>query len=253
MNTSEKIKRSIESGNISHAYIFEGSSFSDKESAALSFLEAISGGRDITNNPDFHEVRATKEKGRTVSSIKDDDMEELQAQLKLKPHGDRNLALIYDADSMTVKAQNRFLKTLEEPTPGTVILMLSENTENLLETIRSRCVIYRFYSDEGRLDEADEDFSEIFDGLAGGAGFHQLKKLIQKKIRSREDAYEFLDYLELRMRDVMTGRTRGEVDLRKDRAIDAIELSEEARRELDGNAIYGYTIRKLILKIQENQ
>ena len=44
---------------------------------------------------------------------------------------------------MSPKAFNHFLKTLEEPGEGTVIMLLSENAESLLPTIRSRCVQLR--------------------------------------------------------------------------------------------------------------
>ena len=55
----------------------------------------------------------------------------LQERLSKKPYyGDRNIAIIKDADTMTAKAQNRLLKTLEEPHPGTVIILLSKNILN---------------------------------------------------------------------------------------------------------------------------
>jgi DNA polymerase III delta prime subunit len=146
VSPEEKIRKTIETGNVSHAYIFEGSRISGKETAAKSFIAAVKGIKDLDSDPDHYVVRAEAGQGRTVRSVKDADMEKLQADLKMKPQGDRNSAIIYDADTMTVKAQNRFLKTLEEPARGTIIVLLSENTENLLETIRSRCVIYRFNS-----------------------------------------------------------------------------------------------------------
>ena len=124
MSPEEKIRKTIETGNISHAYIFEGSRISGKEAAAVSFLMAINGGKNLEADPDHYEVRAEAGQGRTVKSVKDADLEKLQADLKMKPQGERNTALIYDADTMTPRAQNRFLKTLEEPTPGTVIVLL---------------------------------------------------------------------------------------------------------------------------------
>ena len=44
---------------------------------------------------------------------------------------------------MTLRAQNRLLKTLEEPPGEAVIILLSENMENLVQTVQSRCVKYR--------------------------------------------------------------------------------------------------------------
>lgn len=50
------------------------------------------------------------------------------------------VGVIVDADRMGTAAANAFLKTLEEPPPRTLILLLTEMPESLLSTIRSRCV-----------------------------------------------------------------------------------------------------------------
>ncbi len=49
------------------------------------------------------------------------------------------------ADAMTVEAANAFLKTLEEPAPNTVLVLLSAREERLRETVRSRCRRVVFY------------------------------------------------------------------------------------------------------------
>ncbi len=51
--------------------------------------------------------------------------------------------LIDDADRMNDAAQNALLKTLEEPQPDTVFVLISDHEEEVLETIRSRCRIVR--------------------------------------------------------------------------------------------------------------
>lgn len=253
MSPEEKIRKTIETGNISHAYIFEGSRISGKEAAAVSFLMAINGGKNLEADPDHYEVRAEAGQGRTVKSVKDADLEKLQADLKMKPQGERNTALIYDADTMTPRAQNRFLKTLEEPTPGTVIVLLSENTENLLETIRSRCIIYRFNSECESQAEIDEDTKELISSMLSGKSFHEVKGRMSKVVKTREDAYLLLDLLESRLRDIMTGKDKGFASFGKDEAIQNIEITEETRRALNGNASVNYAMRRLALRIQENQ
>ena len=250
MSPEEKIKRSIETGNISHAYIFEGSKISNKREIALSFLKAISRVKDLEICPDFYEVKAEAGQGRTVRSVKDSDMEELQANLKMKPEGLRNMALISDADTMTVRAQNRFLKTLEEPTEGTVIILLSENTENLLETIRSRCIIYRFYDTQGSSEEIS-DLASI-DLIIDKESFHQIKGALSKEVKTRDDAYTFLDVLEGVYRDIMVGSDKRSRFISRDEAIKDIEIIEETRRALNGNAITAYALKRMALKIQEN-
>lgn len=253
MSPEEKIRKTIETGNISHAYIFEGSRISGKEAAAVSFLMAINGGKNLEADPDHYEVRAEAGQGRTVKSVKDADLEKLQADLKMKPQGERNTALIYDADTMTPRAQNRFLKTLEEPTPGTVIVLLSENTENLLETIRSRCIIYRFNSECESQAEIDEDTKELISSMLSGKSFHEVKGRMSKVVKTREDAYLLLDLLESRLRDIMTGKDSLRTSMGKDEAIRNIEITEDTRRALNGNAVVGYAMRRLVLEIQENQ
>ena len=253
MSPEEKIRKTIETGNISHAYIFEGSRISGKETAAVSFLMAINGGKNLEADPDHYEVRAEAGQGRTVKSVKDADLEKLQADLKMKPQGDRNTALIYDADTMTPRAQNRFLKTLEEPTPGTVIVLLSENTENLLETIRSRCIIYRFNSEGESQAEIDEDTKELISSMLSGKTFHEVKGRMSKVVKTREDAYLLLDLQESRLRDIMTGKDSFRTSMGKDEAIRNIEITEDIRRALNGNAVVGYAMRRLVLEIQENQ
>ncbi|CAN5414558.1 DNA polymerase III subunit delta' [soil metagenome] len=53
--------------------------------------------------------------------------------------GGRRVALIYPAEAMAPVAANALLKTLEEPTPGLVLLLITAAPHRLLPTIRSRC------------------------------------------------------------------------------------------------------------------
>ena len=54
--------------------------------------------------------------------------------------GSRKVAVIRDADRLMPQAANAFLKTLEEPPAGSLLLLTTELPEALLETIRSRCI-----------------------------------------------------------------------------------------------------------------
>lgn len=57
--------------------------------------------------------------------------------------GRRKVFVIEEADRMNDWAQNALLKTLEEPQPDTVFILISDREEDLLETIRSRCRVLR--------------------------------------------------------------------------------------------------------------
>jgi DNA polymerase-3 subunit delta' len=66
-------------------------------------------------------------------------------RLLLRPAlGARKVAIILDADHLAEEAANCLLKTLEEPPPGAVIILVGTAAERQLPTIRSRCQIVRF-------------------------------------------------------------------------------------------------------------
>jgi DNA polymerase-3 subunit delta' len=75
---------------------------------------------------------------RTVIGI--GDVKEVLRQVNLKPFEGACSVVIFDtADLMSEEAANALLKTLEEPPPQVLILLLTANEEAVLPTIRSRC------------------------------------------------------------------------------------------------------------------
>jgi DNA polymerase-3 subunit delta' len=48
------------------------------------------------------------------------------------------------ADKMNISASNKLLKLLEEPPEKTVFILISENEEDIIQTIRSRCQVLHF-------------------------------------------------------------------------------------------------------------
>jgi DNA polymerase III delta' subunit len=100
---------------------------------------------DHGNHPDLHRLEPTGAGqvipigGRDERGVRD-----LVRELALLPvEGGARVAVIADADRMTEDAQSAFLKTLEEPPAGTVLLLTASDEERLLPTIRSRLVRIR--------------------------------------------------------------------------------------------------------------
>ena len=78
-------------------------------------------------------------------AISIDDIRELQAKVALLPYeGKRKVAVVCNAEAMTTEAANAFLKTLEEPSPTTHFILLTDRPNYLLPTIVSRCQKLRF-------------------------------------------------------------------------------------------------------------
>ena len=51
--------------------------------------------------------------------------------------------ILYKCDKLTIQAQNSLLKTIEEPPKGVYLILLSDSLEIILDTIKSRCQIYK--------------------------------------------------------------------------------------------------------------
>ena len=256
-----RIVASFRGGNVSHAYIIEGDTCIDKEAFARDFLKAICCIEmpgigcdscvscrkiDHDNCEDLYYVRA---EGTVTKSVKDDAIFELQENLKKKPSGPRNMAIICNADTMTKRAQNRLLKTLEEPYPGTVILLLSENRENLLDTIKSRCIFYRLNGEDDTAEESLKDANRLLDALIEGEKFFTLKQILSKSVKTREDAFKMLDGLQRLYRNLLLEKDPRGRFLKREEIFRAVALIEEARRDLLMNVNYNYALKNLVLKI----
>lgn len=73
-------------------------------------------------------------------SIGVDQVHEIQRRLGFRRAGERfRVVLVNEAGSMNVQAQNKLLKTLEEPPEGTVMVLCAVHPGQLLQTVRSRC------------------------------------------------------------------------------------------------------------------
>lgn len=75
-----------------------------------------------------------------AASIKIEAIRELQSWLNLKPYEAKvKVFILIDAGRLTTEAQNALLKSLEEPPPQSLIVLMTERRGDLLETIVSRC------------------------------------------------------------------------------------------------------------------
>jgi DNA polymerase-3 subunit delta' len=78
-------------------------------------------------------------------TIKLDQVREAIDRTAYRPfEGRRRLVMIDRADALNVEAQNALLKTLEEPPPASVFVLITDRPDMLLPTVRSRCQRLRF-------------------------------------------------------------------------------------------------------------
>ena len=92
-------------------------------------------------HPDFIEAGQPEDKHELPISV----IRDLCDQFALEAGAAAaKVAILDDADDLNEEASNAFLKTLEEPPPGAVLILIGTSAELQLETIVSRCQVVRF-------------------------------------------------------------------------------------------------------------
>jgi len=96
------------------------------------------------NHPDFTQI-APEEPGKQIGI---DRVRSLGAVVSLKPQlSGHKCILVEEAHMMNNSAANAFLKTLEEPSANTHLILVTNQPAKLLPTIRSRCQLIQFTPD----------------------------------------------------------------------------------------------------------
>lgn len=263
---TESLLRMASGGTPPHGYIFEGPGTVDKMSVAISYAMALlcpempgagCGCCSIChklshgNHMDCTIVRPGKAENSKVTSVKDADIELLIVRLSKKPYeGSRNVGIIEGADTMTHRACNRLLKTLEEPPAGTILILLADNALALPQTIRSRCVIERIpVQTAGSVSVYLEEAREIIYLLLENAPFYRLKEAIDKLGLDKDRAIAFLDAMEEVYGEILRGQGSRRELFRKESVFQAIHHLESAKKDLRDNIGVRYAILGLLLKI----
>lgn len=129
--------------------------------------------------------------------IRIDQVRDMERQLFLKSGGKLKIGLILEADCLNVESQNAFLKTLEEPAPDSMLLMVTVKASALLPTIRSR--VQQISLLDNHLDYDMPDFRQLVAALhplrrgagalvAGNAAELLLGMLGQRQLEAEEEA-----------------------------------------------------------------
>ena len=143
------LSRAHAQGRMAHAYLMTGPADDGKLQLASNLCALINdfpAGTDPFKHPDVHLIEP-ESKSRI---IKIEQIRELERELQMRPtNARRKVGIIVDADRMNPSASNSFLKTLEEPPAQSLLLLLTENPAQLLDTILSRCVCIQLKS-QGR-------------------------------------------------------------------------------------------------------
>ena len=151
---AERLRRLLAAEEVAHAWLLLGPAGSGKSAVALAMAAALNcpvepavGCGECSScvrilrrrHPDVHHI-APEGPLIPVDVIR----ELVIPEASRSPfEGVRKVFVLEESDRMNDPAQNALLKTLEEPQPDTVFILISDQEEDLLETVRSRCRILR--------------------------------------------------------------------------------------------------------------
>ena len=170
------LQRSLARQRLGHAYLFSGDDLDHLERVARTLAKTLNCERrlgglftdateapdccdvclacrkiDGSNHPDVQWIRPeSKSRIITVDQMRDS----MQTVFLKATEAEYKVVVVVAADRMNDKAANAFLKTLEEPPPRTVLILLTTEPGRMLETILSRCLRLSFASENKRFQDA---------------------------------------------------------------------------------------------------
>lgn len=165
--TVSVIERALERRRLAHSLLLHGENLGTLAMVAHAIADRLlNDPREPSQHfppkqhPDFHALRPAGKMRQISADATRDLIGTIQVSATVSR---RKVAVVYEADRMNTAAANIFLKTLEEPTASTTILLLTTRPYALLPTIRSRCLLFRF-TDAGNeaLADADDTSRELW-------------------------------------------------------------------------------------------
>lgn len=141
--------------NLSHAYLFDLNNNLYAENMILAFVKSILCKEHINkeeynnclkckriNENNYQELKKIIPDGQV---IKKEQLDDLQKIFSTKPlESDKRIYIIYDVEKLNSSAANSLLKFLEEPAEGIIAILLTNNLNQVLKTIVSRCQVIVF-------------------------------------------------------------------------------------------------------------
>jgi DNA polymerase-3 subunit delta' len=156
----EAFRQVVSRGRLAHAYLFVGPEGVGKKRFALELARMllcedpaapVRGDAcdrcpgcvqiEARTHPDFQLVGLPEDRHEFPIAL----IQEVIRNLALRPaRGRQRVAIIDDADQLNEESANAFLKTLEEPPPSSLLILIGTSPDRQLPTIRSRCQLIRF-------------------------------------------------------------------------------------------------------------
>ncbi len=165
------LESALASGKTTHAYLLVGGAGGAKNELARRFAAALVAAGDEEQfslackgaHPDVHFIEPGGASGYLIDQVR-----ALVHDVDLAPvRAARKVYVVSRADRLLKEPANAFLKTLEEPPADVVCILLAENEQSVLETLRSRCEVLVLGGATSHQPGDSELFSQLFTVCSG--------------------------------------------------------------------------------------
>lgn len=234
----EILSKAWERNKLSHAYLF----ISKNSERALEFIKAFSkillcDHKEACNkciscrvfnsgqHPDYRVWGPESEKSK---QIKIEQIREIISANQVKPITSKTKVLVLDqAQNMNEPSANALLKTLEEPNPFTVLILITDSIDSILPTILSRCQIIPIKSISSSVEEATFDFSTFIP-----KSYFEASEMASKAASlEKEELISFISTLQKELWNVLKKYEFVGVDF--DKSIQLIEKLDKYLSEIE--------------------
>ena len=179
------------------------------------------------------------------------DASQFMTRLSMRPYGRHLIGVIDDAELLGETVQNKLLKTLEEPLDNVIILLATGSSDELLNTVRSRCSIIRVQEYEGYSREDASLPEHLINGvdmlISGSTAFYEFREFLDKNIKSNEEALALLGIAERSLQSSM--RAGKAVGICAER----IEKAERTAMDISKGMDKSKALKRLFLELNENR
>lgn len=250
----ENLTGSLCRGHISHFYLISGPEGSGKHTLARLLAAAILCGKSNApcgscavcrkvfdgNHPDFITVTDPEHKNIAVKIVR-----EIRDDMFIRPNEAEHKIYLF-AQDLGIEGQNALLKVLEEPPSYGVFMLLTDNPEKILPTVRSRCTemnLLALSADTLRRallrqfpDTAAEDIEAAIERSGGFLG--QAQRILESGEAVSPQAKAFVDAFSVRDTLALAQTLVGMEKLKRDQLLEILsqwqELLEGALAERSG-------------------
>ena len=147
-------------------------------------------------NDPYHRIEMTKANFIKINSVRDIKREAAMSGIE----EGKKIFIILNVDMMNNEASNSLLKTLEEPLPGTILLLTTSAKDQLLPTIVSRCQLIKCdILAENEIEDAlitrdgvDVSVARLVAQLSNGSYSNARRLSMLNMTEERKDVIEFL-------------------------------------------------------------